>query len=111
MIPCFRGATSPYIDTQLSRLGGPNYEQIPVNAPRCPMANMQRDGHMTMIPQKGRVSYSPSSLESNSPRARPGEWVCILPCLGTGRQAAHPGRILRGSFLPGVDVFQLPNRI
>jgi catalase len=69
--PLLQGRNLSYIDTQLSRLGGPNYEQIPVNAPRCPMANMQRDGHMTMIPQKGRVSYSPSSLETNSPRQDP----------------------------------------
>jgi catalase len=69
--PLLQGRNLSYIDTQLSRLGGPNYEQIPVNAPRCPMANMQRDGHMTMIPQKGRVSYSPSSLEVDSPRQDP----------------------------------------
>ena len=69
--PLLQGRNLSYIDTQLSRLGGPNYEQIPVNAPRCPFANMQRDGHMTMIPQKGRVSYSPSSLEADSPRADP----------------------------------------
>ncbi|WP_260739480.1 catalase [Tunturiibacter lichenicola] len=69
--PLLQGRNLSYIDTQLSRLGGPNYEQIPVNAPRCPMANMQRDGHMTMIPQKGRVSYSPSSLEADSPRQDP----------------------------------------
>jgi len=69
--PLLQGRNLSYIDTQLSRLGGPNYEQIPVNAPRCPMANMQRDGHMTMIPQNGRVSYSPSSLEVDSPRQDP----------------------------------------
>jgi catalase len=69
--PLLQGRNLSYIDTQLSRLGGPNYEQIPVNAPRCPMMNMQRDGHMAMIPQKGRVSYSPSSLEANSPRQDP----------------------------------------
>ena len=69
--PLLQGRNLSYIDTQLSRLGGPNYEQIPVNAPRCPVMNMQRDGHMTMRPQKGRVSYSPSSLEADSPRQDP----------------------------------------
>ena len=69
--PLLQGRNLSYIDTQLSRLGGPNYEQIPVNAARCPVMNMQRDGHMTMIPQKGRVSYSPSSLEVDSPRPDP----------------------------------------
>ena len=69
--PLLQGRNLSYIDTQLSRLGGPNYEQIPVNAPRCPVLNMQRDGHMTMRAQKGRVSYSPSSLEADTPRADP----------------------------------------
>ena len=71
--PLLQGRNLSYIDTQLSRLGGPNYEQIPVNAPRCPVMNMQRDGHMTMRPQKGRVSYSPSSLEMDTPRQDPHE--------------------------------------
>ena len=69
--PLLQGRNLSYIDTQLSRLGGPNYEQIPINAPRCPVMNMQRDGHMTVRSQKGRVSYSPSSLESDTPRPDP----------------------------------------
>ncbi len=71
--PLLQGRNLSYVDTQLSRLGGPNYKQIPVNAPRtgCPVLNMQRDGHMTISPQKGRVSYSPSSLETDSPRQDP----------------------------------------
>ena len=69
--PLLQGRNLSYIDTQLSRLGGPNYEQIPINAPRCPVMNMQRDGHMTMRAQKGRVSYSPSSLEADTPRPDP----------------------------------------
>ncbi len=69
--PLLQGRNLSYIDTQLSRLGGPNYTQIPVNAPRCPVMNMQRDGHMQMRAQKGRVSYSPSSLEADSPRQDP----------------------------------------
>ena len=69
--PLLQGRNLSYIDTQITRLGGPNYEQIPVNAPRCPVMNMQRDGHMTMRAQRGRVSYSPSSLEADSPRQDP----------------------------------------
>jgi catalase len=69
--PLLQGRNLSYIDTQLSRLGGPNYAQIPVNAPRCPVLNMQRDGHMTMRAQSGRVSYSPSSLEADTPRQDP----------------------------------------
>jgi len=69
--PLLQGRNLSYIDTQITRLGGPNYEQIPVNRPACPAMNMQRDGHMTTIPQKGRVSYSPSSLEADTPRQDP----------------------------------------
>lgn len=69
--PLLQGRNLSYIDTQLTRLGTPNYEQIPVNRPRCPVLNMQRDGHMQMFPQKGRVSYSPSSLEADTPRQDP----------------------------------------
>ena len=69
--PLLQGRNLSYIDTQLSRLGGPNYNQLPINAPRCPVMNMQRDGHMTMRAQRGRVAYSPSSLEADSPRQDP----------------------------------------
>ena len=69
--PLLQGRNLSYIDTQLSRLGSPNYEQLPINAPRCPVMNMQRDGHMNIRPQKGRVSYSPSSLEADAPRPDP----------------------------------------
>jgi catalase len=69
--PLLQGRIFSYLDTQLSRLGGPNYEQIPVNAPKCPVMHMQRDGHMQIGAQKGRVAYSPSSLEPDSPRQDP----------------------------------------
>ncbi len=69
--PLLQGRLFSYIDTQLSRLGSPNFHQIPINAPKCPFGNLQRDGHMQMSPQKGRVAYEPNSLSSNSPRETP----------------------------------------
>ncbi len=69
--PLLQGRIFSYVDTQLTRLGSSNYQQIPVNAPKCPFANMQRDGHMQTLPQKGRVAYSPSSLEADTPRQDP----------------------------------------
>ena len=69
--PLLQGRLFSYLDTQLSRLGSPNFHQIPVNAPRCPFANQQRDGHMQMHPQKGRVAYEPSSLAPDSARENP----------------------------------------
>src|SRR5690606_19428387 len=67
--PLLHGRIFSYLDTQLIRLGGPNFHQIPVNQPRCPFANHQRDGHMQMQIPKGRVNYEPSSLQEDSPRA------------------------------------------
>ena len=69
--PLLQGRLFSYLDTQLSRLGSPNFHQIPVNAPKCPFANQQRDGHMQMLRPKGRVAYEPSSLAADSPREDP----------------------------------------
>ena len=66
--PLLQGRLFSYLDTQLSRLGSPNFAQIPINAPKCPFANMQRDGHMQMQVPKGRVAYEPQSLDPNMPR-------------------------------------------
>ncbi|MET3130776.1 catalase [Oxalobacteraceae bacterium GrIS 1.11] len=66
--PLLQGRLFSYLDTQLSRLGGTNFQQIPVNAPKCPFANHQRDGHMQMGQPTGRVGYEPNSLSAGSPR-------------------------------------------
>jgi catalase len=69
--PLLQGRLFSYLDTQLSRLGSPNFHQIPVNAPKCPFANLQRDAHMQMAQPVGRVAYEPNSLSDNSPRETP----------------------------------------
>lgn len=69
--PLLQGRNFSYLDTQLKRLGGPNFHQIPINAPKCPMMNFQRDGHMQMQVPKGRVNYEPSMLDTDGPRADP----------------------------------------
>jgi len=71
--PLLQGRLFSYLDTQKSRLGTTNFHQIPINAPKCPFANMQRDGLMqTMVPT-GRANYEPNSLneagEDPGPRA------------------------------------------
>lgn len=58
-----------YLDTQLKRLGSPNFTQLPINAPRCPVFNFQQDGHMTTANPKGRVNYEPNSW--GGPRENP----------------------------------------
>ncbi len=69
--PLLQGRNQSYLDTQIKRLGGPNFAQLPINAPRTPVRNFQRDGHMQMAVPKGRVSYSPSSLDETTERAEP----------------------------------------
>jgi catalase len=66
--PLLHGRNFSYLDTQLSRLGSTNFHQIPINAPRCPFANMQRDGHMQTFVQPQRVTYTPSLLDPTGPR-------------------------------------------
>lgn len=69
--PLLQGRLFSYLDTQLSRLGSTNFHQIPVNAPKCPFANNQRDGHMQMNQPVGRVAYEPNSLMPEGPRESP----------------------------------------
>ncbi|MCW1885049.1 catalase [Luteolibacter flavescens] len=70
--PLLQGRLFSYLDTQLLRLGGPNFHQIPINAPRCPFANNQRDGLRQMHVHKGRVAYEPSQISpSDAPRECP----------------------------------------
>ena len=71
--PLLQGRNFSYLDTQTKRLGGPNFNQIPVNAAKCPMRHFQQDGHMTMQNPKGRVNYEPNSWEGSehNPRACP----------------------------------------
>ena len=69
--PLLQGRLFSYLDTQLSRLGSPNFNQIPINAPKCPFSNHQRDGHMQMAQPFGRVAYEPNTLSQTSPRESP----------------------------------------
>ncbi len=74
--PLLQGRLFSYQDTQLSRLGTPNFHQLPINRPKgCPFMNMQRDGQMQHLVPKGRANYEPNSLaeagEEGGPRACP----------------------------------------
>jgi catalase len=68
--PLLQGRNFSYLDTQLKRLGSPNFTHIPINAPKCPFASFQQDGHMALINPKGRVNYEPNSWggEAGGPR-------------------------------------------
>ena len=65
--PLLQGRNFSYLDTQLSRLGSPNFTELPINRPMCPVSNNERDAHMRHTINKGRVSYTPASLDGHSP--------------------------------------------
>jgi catalase len=69
--PLLQGRLFSYTDTQLLRLGGPNFAEIPINRPVAPVHNNQRDGHMRQTINKGRVSYEPNSLGGGCPMQAP----------------------------------------
>ena len=91
--PLLQGRLFSYDDTQLLRLGGPNFHQIPINAAKCPVDNQQRDGHMQMRQHPGRVAYEPSSISADSPRETPTGFHSV-PVTDTGEK----GRIRAESF-------------
>jgi catalase len=66
--PLLQGRLFSYTDTQLIRLGGPNFHELEINRPRCPMRNFQRDGVKRQNVPTGRVAYEPNSLDPAGPR-------------------------------------------
>ncbi|MCM3176975.1 catalase [Cytobacillus horneckiae] len=66
--PLLQGRLFSYTDTQLIRLGGPNFHEIPINRPVCPFHNHQNDGYHRMTINTGQVSYHKNSLQNNDPR-------------------------------------------
>ncbi len=68
--PLLQGRNFSYLDTQIKRLGSPNFSHLPINAPKCPFANFQQDGHMAFHSLKGRANYNPNSWDSG-PREQP----------------------------------------
>ncbi len=65
--PLLAGRIHSYVDTQISRLGGPNFHEIPINAPVAPPHNNQRDGMHRQAINRGRVAYEPNSLAGGCP--------------------------------------------
>lgn len=73
--PLLQGRNFSYLDTQIKRLGSPNFAHIPINAPKCPFSNFQQDGHMAMHNPKGRANYEPNSwgIAQGGPREAPNQ--------------------------------------
>ncbi|MDX8237267.1 catalase HPII [Acinetobacter pittii] len=84
--PLLQARLFSYTDTQLSRLGGPNFHQIPINKPVCPFHNNQRDGlHQHTIP-KGQAAYQPNSIDNDWPAETP-------PAASNGGFESYPENI------------------
>jgi catalase len=82
--PLLQGRNFSYLDTQLKRLGSPNFHEIPVNQPRgCPFHNFQQDGHMRMTVNQGRANYQPNSW-GEGPREAPKQGFRSFPSEETG---------------------------
>ncbi|WP_333893399.1 catalase HPII [Atlantibacter subterraneus] len=69
--PLLQGRLFSYTDTQISRLGGPNFHEIPINRPVCPYHNFQRDGMHRMDIDTNPANYEPNSINDNWPRETP----------------------------------------
>jgi len=83
--PLLQGRNFSYLDTQVKRLGGPNFTHIPINAPKCPFHHFQQDGHMAVQNPKGRVNYEPNSRGSaGGPREDPAVGFRSFPAEETG---------------------------
>ncbi|MEB0078351.1 catalase HPII [Pseudomonas sp. CCI3.2] len=69
--PLLQGRLFSYTDTQISRLGGPNFHEIPINRPLAPNHSDQRDALHRMTIDKGRASYEPNSIDGGWPKETP----------------------------------------
>ncbi|MFD1039102.1 catalase [Virgibacillus byunsanensis] len=71
--PLLQGRLFSYLDTQLIRLGGPNFHEIPINRPVCPFNNNQRDGYNRQTINEGKVTYHNNSMAANTPSTANGQ--------------------------------------
>jgi catalase len=101
--PLMQARLFSYLDTQLTRLGGPNFTQLPINRPHCPVNDMLRDGmHQTAI-HTGLAPYRPNSIDGGEPlvaEAHDGGYVA------TPRQVEGP--VVRAQPLSFDDHFSQP---
>jgi catalase len=86
--PLLQGRNFSYLDTQLKRLGSPNFTHLPVNAPKCPFSTFQQDGHMTVSNPTSRANYEPNSWPESigGPREDPEHGFTSYPETETGEK-------------------------
>lgn len=91
--PLLQGRLFSYLDTQLSRLGGPNFHEIPINRPTAKVHNNQQDGIMRQAIDKGKVNYEPNSLGGGCPMQagwNKGGFVSFPEKIGGGKVRKRP---------------------
>jgi catalase len=86
--PLLQGRNFSYLDTQLKRLGSPNFTYLPVNAPKCPIAHFQQDGHMAVTNPVTRANYEPNSWDAaeGGPREDPARGFHSYPAAESGEK-------------------------
>src|ERR1700710_1454288 len=91
--PLLAGRIHSYVDTQLSRLGGPNFHELPINAPVAQVHNNQRDGMHRQAIKRGKVAYEPNSLGGGCPFQAGAAGVVLVPgpAGAGGGQGGRPG--------------------
>ena len=110
--PLLQGRNFSYLDTQLKRLGGPNFTHLPVNAPKCPFAHFQQDGHMAMVNPVG-----PGRTTSRTRGPAPSGARARIPSAASRRSrraeratsAGSAPETLRRPLQPGPPVLRQPD--
>ncbi|KAJ4991484.1 catalase [Stagonosporopsis vannaccii] len=103
--PLLQGRLFSYLDTQLNRHNGPNFEQLPINQPRVPVHNNQRDGAGQMYIPLNTAAYTPNTLNSGSPKQatqKEGRGFFTAPNRSTG------GRLVRSVSSTFADAWSQP---
>ncbi len=101
-IRCCKAATSPTSTRSSNGSADPNFTHLPINAPKCPVAHFQQDGHMAMHNPIGRVNYEPNSLGRRRRSARirrsggfqsfPEDWTAQAACAARRRSPITTAR-------------------
>lgn len=89
--PLLQGRNFSYLDSQARRLGGPNFVQLPINAPQCPYRHFQQDGSMALFSLAGRVNYEPNSWFAGRVAAEtPGGFVSYPESVSGSKSRTRP---------------------
>ena len=104
--PLLQGRNFSYLDTQLKRLGSPNFTHLPVNAPRCPFHHFQQDGHMAFHNPKGRANYEPNSWGAEGgPREDPRRGYRSFAAEETGGKVRERGTLFADHYSQARQFF------